>query len=88
MKVLLLYRRHSEHSRRSEEFAEDFTRHNRDRRLQLVDIDTREGWSMASLYDIVEYPALLALSDDGQLLRCWQGQTLPLMNEVAYYAQV
>ena len=40
---------------------------------------------MASLYDIMNYPAILALRDDGSILKTWEGDELPLMDEVAYY---
>jgi len=86
MKVVLLYRPNSEHSRKVEDFARDFTRFNRDRRLDLVSLDTREGAATAAIYDVMQYPAVLALSDDGGVLRNWQGDQLPLMNELAYYA--
>ena len=52
----------------------------------MVDLNTRDGSSTASLYDVMQYPAILALTDDGQLVKEWEGQSLPLMNEVAYYA--
>lgn len=86
MKVVLLYHPNSEHARKVEDFARDFTRFNKDRKLDLVSLETREGASKASIYDIVQYPAVLALSDDGILLRNWQGEQLPLMDELAYYA--
>lgn len=88
MKVLLLYRPNSEHSRTVEEFARDFSRNHVDSRIELVSIDTRDGVSTATLYDIMQYPAILALTNDGQLLKEWQGETLPLMNEVAYYSHI
>lgn len=40
---------------------------------------------MASLYDVTRYPAVLATREDGELLYLWQGEQLPLMNEVAAY---
>jgi len=64
----------------------DFTRAHTDRGVSLVSLDTRDGVSTASLYDVMQYPAILALSDDGQLLKEWEGEQLPLMNEVAYFA--
>ncbi len=82
----MLYRPSSEHSRVVEDFARDFTREHREANLKLVDLNTRDGSSTASLYDVMQYPAILALTDDGQLVREWEGQSLPLMNEVAYYA--
>lgn len=86
MKVSILYRLNSEHARSVEEFIRDFQREQATRRVELIDVDTREGAAIASLYDIMEYPAILALGYDGQLLKSWQG-SFPLMNELAYYTQ-
>lgn len=83
----MLYRPNSEHSRVVEEFAHDFAREHREVNLKLVDLNTRDGSSTASLYDVMQYPAILALTDDGQVVREWEGQSLPLMNELAYYAR-
>lgn len=86
MKVVLLYRPDSEHSRKVEDYVRDFIRFNKDRKIDLLSLDSREGSATASIYDIVQYPAVLALSDDGSILRYWQGDQMPLMNELAYYA--
>lgn len=85
MKVVVLYRPSSEHSRTVEEFVHDLERSSSGR-VELVNVDTRDGWSTASLYDVMQYPAILALKDDGQLLKEWQGNTMPRANEVSYYA--
>lgn len=79
-----MYRPGSEHSRKVEDFAQDLKRQSSGK-VELVSIDTRDGWSTASLYDVVQYPAVLALRDDGQLIREWDGDTMPLLNEVSYY---
>lgn len=52
---------------------------------ELISIDTREGADMARLYDVVQYPALLVLANDGSLSKFWQGDVMPLMDEVAGY---
>lgn len=67
-----------------EEYARDFQRV-RSKEIQLVSLDTREGSDMARLYDVTSYPAVLAIKDDGQLLKFWQGPNLPLKDEVAGY---
>lgn len=85
MKVLILYRPRSEHGRTVEDFVRDFKTSHNDGRLEVLNIDSREGSAMASLYDIMQYPAVLALRDDGSVLKSWEGDTLPVMNEVAYY---
>lgn len=86
MKVVVLYRPNSEHERSVEEFVHDLEyRSHSQRKVELVSLDTRDGSAMASLYDVVQYPAILALQDNGQLLKDWQGTTMPLVNEVSYY---
>lgn len=85
MKVVILYRPNSEQGRKVEDFARDFSRVNLNRKLELVNIDTRDGMATATLYDVMRNPAVLALTDDGQLLKDWQGESLPLMNEISYY---
>lgn len=87
MKVLVLYRPNSEHRRSIESFIRDFRyQHEASAsNLDVVDVDTRDGVATASLYDVVKYPAVLVLADDGQVLRSWEGENLPLMEELAGY---
>ncbi len=85
MKVIMLYRPNSEHARSAEAFVRDF-QHQTDKRIELVNIDSREGVQMADLYGIVQHPAIIAVDNDGHMQQMWQGAVLPLMNEVAYYA--
>lgn len=84
MKVAVLYRSQSEQERPVLNFERDYNRQT-GRHLSSYDLNTRDGWSLASLYDVVQYPAVLATTNDGQLLQMWQGDNLPLMNEVMYY---
>lgn len=86
MKVMVVYRSVGEHARTVENFLHDFkARTSKD--LLLVDPDSREGSDICQLYDIVEYPSILALSNDGELRQMWRGLPLPLVGEVSYYAQ-
>ena len=85
MKVVILYRLDSEHGRRVEEFVHEFRRLHSSVVIEQKDIDTREGAETAQLYDITSPPAILALKDDGSVLNSWQGEILPLMNDVASY---
>lgn len=84
MKVAILYRPNSEYARSVETYARDFERQ-RGKSLELVSLDSVQGADMARLYDITNYPAVLALRDNGEMLNIWQGEQLPLMNEVAGY---
>lgn len=86
MKAVILYRPKSEHSRQVEEYVRDFVRAQpTTRRVETIDVDTREGTAIAELYDVTQYPTVLALSNDGSLLNSWMGK-FPLMDELAYYS--
>lgn len=54
-------------------------------KMELVNVDERDGIAMASLYDIMSFPAILAMATDGTMLHLWTGDQLPLMDEVAAY---
>jgi hypothetical protein len=86
MKVCVLYRPDSEYARQTEEFLRDFGKYSPSK-VEILNPDTREGSSLATLYDTQTYPAILVLKEDGQLLKSWEGSKLPLMNEVIAYLQ-
>lgn len=85
MKALVLYRSRSDHGRKVDEFARDYQRRT-GKELDLMEIDTRDGQAKAKVYDITQYPAVLAVKEsDGQLLQLWQGLPLPTINDISYY---
>lgn len=84
MRVVVLYRLKSEHEGRVASFVEEYRRLKK-QELDLVDLNTREGSEMAELYGITQYPAVLAIAGDGSLQRFWQGESLPMINELEYY---
>jgi hypothetical protein len=87
VKLLILYRPNAEHATEIETFVREFQRRfEAGKKIELMSIDTRQGAAEASLYDILSYPAILALADDGSVLNTWVGMPLPLMNDVAGYA--
>ena len=86
MKLLILYRPDSEHATTVESFVRDFQhQHDPNSKIELLSINTRDGAATASIYDIMSYPSILALAEDGRVLNAWQGEPLPLMDEVASY---
>ena len=87
MKILVLYRPNSEHSRLVDEFIRDYQRNYRYDHLEVLSLDTKDGSAMATLYDIMQYPAILVIKNDGGVQQAWQGDSLPLMDEIAAYAR-
>ena len=83
MKAFILYRPNSEHDTKVNDFVRDFTRFTQND-IDLVSLDTVEGADKARLYDITQYPAVVATDENGVLQRLWQGD-LPLINELSYF---
>ncbi len=84
MRVLVVYRYESDHAREVLDYVRDFVRQT-GHTLEELDPDTADGAAFCRTYDIVEYPTMLALSDDGQLQNMWRGRPLPTMSEVSFY---
>jgi hypothetical protein len=87
MKVVVVYRPNSEHARVVEDYVRDFQHRHTSPKIELVNIDTREGSAMATLYDIMQYPSFLVVQNDGYVQKMWQGNP-PLMDEIFSYATV
>ena len=86
MKAVILYHPNQEFAGLAEDYAKEFHKRHEDKKIELISLDTTEGSEMARLYDVVRYPAILAISEDGALLKFWQDQPWPLMDEVSAYS--
>lgn len=86
MRLVILYHPASEHEGRVQDYVREYTSLHPDARFDLLSLETREGADTATLYDVTNYPAILVVSDDGQLLQFWQDEQLPLMQDLDFYA--
>lgn len=86
MSVMIFYKSASDHARDVTEYLHDFERRTA-RTLEEVDPDSSNGVALCELYDIVEYPTIIATTIDGQLRNSWRGLPLPTIDEVSYYVQ-
>lgn len=84
MRVVVVYKEETDYARQVNDYLRDFTRQT-GHELETMDPDTPGGASFCRAYDIVEYPTLIALSDDGALQNMWRGLPLPTVSEVSYY---
>ena len=84
MRAVVVYRDNTEHARAVDEFLH-FFKSVTGRELETLSPDTRDGISFCQVYDIVQYPTVIALADDGVMLQKWSGVPLPTVNEVSYY---
>jgi hypothetical protein len=82
MKMVMLYHPVSGHARLVEGYARDFERIHH-LKPELASLETPEGANIAKVYDVVQYPAIIVTQDDGAHMKQWEGEKLPLMDEVA-----
>lgn len=84
MKVIIIYKDNSDHTRDVLDYLRDFEKQT-GHKLQTLDPDTPEGEQFCRAYDIVEYPTVIAISDDSVMQNTWRGLPLPTISEVSYY---
>lgn len=85
MKVVVISKDEMDYTRTVTDYLRDFKMLT-GRDLEVMDPETPEGVMFCRTYDILEFPTIVALSDDGLLQNQWRGLPLPTMSEVSYYA--
>jgi hypothetical protein len=88
MRTVILYHPNAELAGLAEDYKRDFEQRHPGRKVELASLDEVKGDETAKLYDVVRYPAILVIADDGQLQKLWQDQPFPLMDEVASYSML
>ncbi len=81
-RVVCVCREGMDYSRSTFDFLEDFYRKT-GKQIEVLDPDREDGFCRA--YDVVEYPTILALDNNGKVLASWRGKEMPLIDEVNYY---
>lgn len=84
MRIVVIYKDESDHAREVIDYLRDFERQT-GHALEVMNPESREGIDFCRVYDVVEYPTIIALSDGGQLQNMWRGRPLPTISEVSYY---
>ena len=84
MKTIMMYRPNSEHERRALDYLRDFAAQT-GKKLPTLDPDSREGADLSRLYEIMQFPAILATDGEGHMQAMWQGDQLPTYSELSYY---
>lgn len=82
--MVVIYKDQTDYAREVSDYLRDFTRQT-GHDLETINPDTPDGTSFCKAYDIVEYPTIVALSDDGIMQNMWRGRPLPTISEVSYY---
>jgi hypothetical protein len=84
VKAVIVYKDESDHAREVLDYLRDFKRQT-GHDLETIDPETPDGIDFCRAYDIIEYPSVIAISDDGVMQNLWRGRPLPTISEVSYY---
>ena len=84
MRVVFVWRDQTDYARMVEDWITEFERRT-GKEIESMSPDSPEGVGFCKAYDIVEYPSILALNDDGSVLASWRGKMLPTFDEVNYW---
>lgn len=84
MRLVVIYRTETDYARSVVEQLREFTRRT-GRIVEEIDPDSDEGQNLCRTYDIVEYPTIIALTDNGTMLAMWRGLPLPTIDEMNSY---
>ena len=85
MRVVVVYKYESDHAREVLDYMRDYNKQT-GHDIEEINPETREGADFCRVYDIMEYPTMLALDSEGKLHNMWRGRPLPTISEVSYYA--
>ena len=86
MRVVVIYKDNTEYTRTVLDYLRDFERQT-GHQLETLDPETPGGVQFCGTYDIVEYPTIIAISDDTVMQNSWRGLPLPTISELSYYVQ-
>jgi len=84
MRTVVIYKDETDYARQVIDFLRDFNRQT-GHELETINPDTPAGAEFCRAYDIVEYPTIISVGDDGMLQQMWRGLPLPTISEVSYY---
>lgn len=83
MRVVIVVKTQSEYYREAYEWQTDFKRETGEE-AELIDPETIEGEIFVSTREIMQYPTLVVLGVNGEILRKWSGIPLPQFDQVTY----
>lgn len=84
MRIVVVYKENYDYTRAVTDFLREMNRRT-GHDLETIDPDTTDGVQFCETYGIMQYPTIIAMSDDGVMQNIWTGLPLPTINEVSYY---
>lgn len=86
MKAAILYKPNTESESSVQEYVRGFE-HQTGRKIELIDAESVEGVQKAITYDVLQYPAIVALREDGSFIEAWvERDKWPTVSELSLYS--
>jgi hypothetical protein len=84
MRIVIVWNEQTDYAREVREWLDAY-KHDGGGKIEHLDPETKAGADFAEAYDIVEYPTILALQNDGKVSAMWRGTPLPQVEQVMYW---
>lgn len=84
MRVIVFYKDNTDTTRVVTDFLRDVERQT-GHTLEVVDPESPEGVDLCATYDLWQWPAIMAISDDGMMQKLWSGLPLPTIKDLSFY---
>ncbi|MBR2864396.1 hypothetical protein IKG12_01890 [Candidatus Saccharibacteria bacterium] len=88
MRVVIVWNEQTDYAREVRDWMQDFSHDTGGtKEIESLDPETVAGEDFAKVYDIVQYPTIVALDNSGKVLQMWKGTPLPQIEQVAVWAE-
>lgn len=88
MRTVLLCKDNQDYTRDLLTWLKDFEYQAGEGIMEVLDPEeSSDGEDLARSYDLLEYPAVLVIANDGSVVQMWKGMPLPPVEEVSYFAK-
>lgn len=85
MKTVIFSELHGQHETSVDSYIREFKRQT-NREIEIIDKDSERGAELAFVYDILQFPALAVIRDDGDMIRVWlERDKWPTVSELSFY---
>ncbi len=87
MRVVIIWNEATDYASEVRSWLKDFEHDTGGTKIvESIDPETMEGESFCRTYDIVRYPTIIAVDNDGKVLEEWTGTPLPQIEQVSIWA--
>ena len=86
MKIVVLWKEDTDYAREVREWMQEFT-HETGKEVESLNPVSTEGETFATARDILQFPAVVAVREDGAVLNQWLGTPLPQFDEVLFFVK-